>query len=127
MPKVLVAETDCNSRAGLSRILTDEGFAVVPAPDGKTALTLATPPIAALITDFQLHDIAALKLMAQLKPMNPDLTTIILTTSGMPELDALVGEGGILACLTKPIDVEKLLRLLKEATSRTILKQGQEV
>ncbi|MET7289327.1 response regulator transcription factor [Streptomyces sp. NPDC005573] len=55
-PKILVVEDDHALRDVLRRGLRDEGFEPVLAPDGATALRLATPGIAAAVLDVGLPD-----------------------------------------------------------------------
>ncbi|MGW3953626.1 response regulator transcription factor [Streptomyces sp. NPDC004752] len=55
-PKILIIEDDHALRDVLRRGLHDEDFDTVPAPDGATALRLATPDVAAAVLDVGLPD-----------------------------------------------------------------------
>ncbi|MFJ4716867.1 response regulator transcription factor [Streptomyces sp. NPDC088785] len=55
-PAILVVEDDHALRDVLRRGLAEEGFDPVPAPDGATALRLATPGLAAVVLDIGLPD-----------------------------------------------------------------------
>ncbi|GCB44611.1 hypothetical protein SNL152K_1901 [Streptomyces sp. NL15-2K] len=55
-PKILVVEDDHALHDVLVRGLRDEDFDTAPAPDGATALRLATDDIAAAVLDVGLPD-----------------------------------------------------------------------
>lgn len=127
MPRILVVEDDKNTCAGLEELLTDEGYDVETAADGRAALNKIDGSFDVLLSDLRLPGIRGLDLARRVVAGYPDVVPIIMTAYGSPEMRNRGKEIGIYAWLTKPLNLERLLTLLKEALLSKDLRQDQKV
>ncbi|PAZ17358.1 DNA-binding response regulator [Streptomyces sp. SA15] len=117
--KILVVEDDHALRDVLVRGLRDEDFDTVPAPDGATALRLATGDIAAAVLDVGLPD-ADGRDVCQAMRANGFLSPIIFLTAHHRLTDRLSGfSAGGDDYLPKPFHLTELAARLRAAVKRT--------
>lgn len=110
---VLVVEDNAITRKVVRLALQVEGFHVVEAPDGKTALEQAAALCPALVVqDLRLPDIDGFELLAQLRAL-PGLAhiPIIAVTGNVPE--QITGMARFTEVLMKPVEPSRLLRSIK--------------
>ncbi|WP_338784080.1 response regulator transcription factor [Streptomyces sp. DG1A-41] len=117
--KILLVEDDHALRDVLVRGLRDEDFDTVPAPDGATALRLATDDIAAAVLDVGLPD-ADGRDVCQAMRANGFLSPIIFLTAHHRIMDRLSGfSAGGDDYLPKPFHLTELAARLRAAVKRT--------
>lgn len=117
--KILVVEDDHALRDVLVRGLRDEDFDTVPAPDGATALRLATGDIAAAVLDVGLPD-ADGRDVCQAMRANGFLSPVIFLTAHHRLTDRLSGfSAGGDDYLPKPFHLTELAARLRAAVKRT--------
>jgi two-component system, cell cycle sensor histidine kinase and response regulator CckA len=114
---VLIAEDAASLRLVTRQLLERHGYTVLEAPDGDTALRLATKhhgPIHLLLTDVVMPGLSGRALAEQLARLRPEMK--VLYTSGYA--DNAVVQHGILepgiAYLQKPFTPETLARRVRE-------------
>ncbi|MBC9725274.1 response regulator transcription factor [Streptomyces sp. TRM68367] len=118
-PKILVVEDDHALRDVLVRGLRDDDFDTVPAPDGATALRLATDDIAAAVLDVGLPD-ADGRDVCQAMRANGFLSPVIFLTAHHRLADRLSGfSAGCDDYLPKPFHLTELAARLRAAVKRT--------
>ncbi|MGW5866676.1 response regulator transcription factor [Streptomyces sp. NPDC055239] len=116
--KILVAEDDHALRDVLLRGLRDEDFDPLPAPDGATALRLATGDIAAALLDVGLPD-ADGRDVCQAMRANGLAFPIIFLTARHRLTDRLSGfSAGGDDYLPKPFHLAELMARLRAALKR---------
>jgi two-component system cell cycle sensor histidine kinase/response regulator CckA len=114
---VLVVEDAAAVRAIARQVLERQGYTVVEAPDGQTALFLATRhhgPIHLLLTDVVMPGMSGRQLAERLKGVRPDLKIVYM--SGYTD-DAVMRLGVLerqVAYLQKPFTPEGLVRKVRE-------------
>ena len=116
--QILVVEDDHALRDVLRRGLTEEDFAPVLAPDGATALRLATADIAAAVLDIGLPD-ADGRDVCQAKRANGFLAPVLFLTARHQLSDRLSGfSAGGDDYLPKPFHLAELIARLRAALKR---------
>jgi len=108
--KILVVDDDARIRDLLRRYLTQEGFEVLQAEDGK-ALTrvLLREPVDLIVLDLMMPGEDGLSVCRRLRAAN-DLTPIIMLTAKGEDIDRIVGlEVGADDYLGKPFNPRELL------------------
>lgn len=115
MAKILLVEDDVNTLAGLYEILSDEGYDVVVAENGETALEKFDAEIDLLLSDFRLPDMSGLELYAKIRQVNPEIKCIIMSAYGTSENYLKARKLGVWAWRIKPLDFDRLLSCLREA------------
>lgn len=122
-PSLLLVEDDGNLAALLTRVLTDEGYRVTPAPDGQRGLHLAlTRPFDLIVLDRGLPGIEGLDLIARLRGKAITTPMLVLSARGTTQdrVDGL--NAGAEDYLAKPFELVELLARLRALLRRHLEK-----
>jgi two-component system response regulator AtoC len=122
--KVLVIEDEKLIRWSLRNTLEAEGFAVVEAAslaEGQKALREADPD--AVICDVRLPDGSGLECLRTAAADLPDVPFLIVTAYGSVDDAVAAMKAGAFDYLTKPVEPEVLVPLLRRALERTELRR----
>lgn len=115
--KVLIVDDDLRNTFALSSVLKKKGLIVVLADNGKMALEKleAEPDIQLVIMDIMMPIMDGYEAMQRIRAQKryESLPIIALTAKILPEDKTKAFESGANDFLTKPVDVEKLLGLIK--------------
>jgi two-component system response regulator AtoC len=119
---VLVAEDDKTIRRNLVRLLETEGYRVVEATNGDTALALieSERPAAALL-DLKMPERDGLSVLAELGPRLVELPVIVITALGGSAAAIEAMRRGAYDYLSKPFDLDEVLLTLKRALQQRAL------
>ena len=112
---VLVIDDQEEVRTSVSAILSDEGYTVETAKNGKDAINTAKKtPFDLALVDIKLPDIDGTELVRILKGLQPKIATIILT--GEPSLENAIKAVNNKAdgYLLKPYEPKTLLETIKK-------------
>jgi DNA-binding response OmpR family regulator len=121
---ILIVEDDHGLRDVLMRGLRDEDFDTVPAPDGATALRLASPGISAAVLDIGLPD-ADGRDVCQAMRANGVHSPVIFLTAHHRLTDRLSGfSAGGDDYLPKPFHLPELAARLRAALKRAAPPPG---
>ena len=81
--RILVVDDDISQRRLIEFWLKEEGYSVVTASDGNTALRTFTETSPALvISDIRMPGLSGLDLLGRIKALNPDTPVILITAFG---------------------------------------------
>src|SRR5262245_40980411 len=123
--RILIADDEDAARRTLGEILTEDGYECVLASDGEQALRLIeeeSPDV--LLTDLRMPRMDGHELLKRALKAHPDLVVIIMTAHGTIRSAVQALHEGAEDYLTKPIDVEEVEHLLKQAmTKRRLLTE----
>ncbi len=117
-PSILVVDDEPNSLFGICEILTDEGFKVIPAENGRKALEkLRTELVDIVITDEKMPDVSGMELLAQTKKIDPKILVILMTAYGSVSLAVEALKQGAFYFFEKPIfsNLERFLATVRQA------------
>lgn len=119
MAKILLVEDDVNTLEGLAHILRDEGYSAQGVSDAEAALReIEKDEYDLLLTDLKLPGIDGLELYKRVKGMSPDMVTIVVTAFGTVKTAVEAMKEGVYDYITKPIEVDELLIIIKNALKR---------
>ncbi|MCK4721512.1 sigma-54-dependent Fis family transcriptional regulator [bacterium] len=123
---VLIVDDEELIRYGLREWLHEEGFNVLEAPDGATALELANEQPDIILLDFKLPDMDGLTVLKELtsRPGNPVI--IMMTGYATIELAVDAMRSGAYHFITKPWDQEDLTGRLHAASELINLRISNE-
>lgn len=109
-PRILVAEDDKHILAGLIDALESEGYQVIPALDGKEAVSLfETERFDLAILDIMMPGRSGFDVCKTIRATDQEIPIMMLTAKG-EEIDKVVGfELGADDYVTKPFGVRELL------------------
>ncbi|OFW43665.1 MAG: transcriptional regulator [Acidobacteria bacterium RIFCSPLOWO2_12_FULL_67_14b] len=112
--RVLIVEDDPATRSGLTELVRAWGFTAEAAADGDEALegvTTFRPSI--IVTDMVMPRMSGMELLKALKDEVDHIRVILLTAQGTVDTAVEAVKAGAEDYLTKPLDPNKLQRLLE--------------
>ena len=124
---VLVVDDEENSRNGLKRLLSRNGFSVQTARDGGEALGIVDSMCVDIaLVDFKMEGMNGLELARRILACCPSTLPIIVTAYGTIPMAVQAMRDGVYDYLTKPIDPDELLAVLDRAVEHLRLREQVE-
>lgn len=112
-PTILVAEDERATLEELAEILSEEGYEVIPARDGRKALeAFQRMQTDFVLTDVRMPGMDGIELLRKVKKINEKTKVIIVTGYGTEEMAVSALRAGASNYLKKPLDLGELLRTL---------------
>jgi len=124
---LLVVDDEASARSGLAKLLQAEGFTVLTAEDGASALTMSeeSPPDL-VITDLRMPGMDGIELVAKLSERLPGLPVIVVTAHGDVADAVKALRAGAVDFITKPIDFDVLGLSVERSLARSALTSEAE-
>jgi two-component system, OmpR family, KDP operon response regulator KdpE len=123
--KVLVIDDERAIRKLLRTGLSTQGYDILDAPDGRTALELLAQKPDLVILDLGLPDVEGLDLLKTIRASNESIPIVVLSSRGdeAGKVEAL--DLGADDYVTKPFGVDELLARLRTALRHQLHVQGE--
>ena len=103
MRTILVVDDEPNYLVILEELLAEEGFEILTADNGASALEIAGEvDLDLILTDMQMPGISGLEVLETIKASNKDLPVIMITAYGEVEKAVAAMQAGAFNYLTKP-------------------------
>ena len=113
--RILVVDDEENTRIGLSKLLSQEGFEVESAANGNDALDLlAQHKINLVISDINMPDMNGLAFLRELSRKFPSTNVIMITAYGGVESYLEAMNLGAYEYLHKPVRLDELRSVMKK-------------
>ena len=112
---VLVVDDEALIRWSLGETLSDHGFEVKQAASAAAALQVvngAGRPFDVIFLDFRLPDSSDLRLLEQLRRLQPEGRIILMTAFGTPEMVQGALDLGAFRVLNKPFELGEIAGLV---------------
>ena len=122
--KVLVIDDEPPIRKLLRMGLSTQGYAVLEAPNGKTALDLLAEAPGLVILDLGLPDMAELDLLSTIRARNDSVPIVVLSSRGDEAGKVQALDLGADDYVTKPFGMEELLARMRTALRHQLQVQG---
>jgi DNA-binding NtrC family response regulator len=125
--RVLVVEDDPATRSGLTELVRAWGFTAEEAADGADALEKITafrPSI--VVTDLVMPRMSGIDLLKALQPELEHIKVILLTAQGTVDTAVEAVKSGAEDYLTKPLDPNRLQRLLERIAEINLQKRENQ-
>ncbi len=116
MANILIIDDDKDICQLLSRFLSKNGFEVIVANTGKTAIEYVSnnkPDI--VLCDFRLEDMTGKDILVKIKELHPHVPVIIMTGYSDVRMAVTIMKLGAFDYVTKPLLPEEILLTLKRA------------
>jgi two-component system response regulator HydG len=116
--KALIVDDDSTLRLTVRNVLQSKGFQILEAEDGQMAVDLvnSVKDIGVVILDVNMPRMSGLDALAKIKEINPSIFCIVATAySNMTDAIKAIRLGAY-DYIQKPVDSDRLLRLLANAT-----------
>jgi CheY-like chemotaxis protein len=113
--RVLVVEDDAWIRCFMCDVLSDEGYDVLEAADGRTAIRLVdeNPPHIMLL-DIAMPGVTGVEVLRHLRGRRRTRTLPVLVVSAYPRVLTPDDEASVACVLTKPLRIDKLLAAVRQ-------------
>jgi DNA-binding NtrC family response regulator len=123
LPKVLIADDERHIAEGLQMLLTEEGYSVDTATDGRKAWEkVSSGEFGLVLADLKMPKMDGLELFANMRESGIDSEIIIITGKGTVASAVEAMRHGAYDYLTKPLDVERLKALIPKALDKYQVK-----
>jgi two-component system NtrC family response regulator len=122
---ILVVDDEPNSLFALSRILEDEGFRVIAARNGKSALAkLKKEMVNVIVTDERMPDVGGMELLKEVKQRYESIPVILLTAFGSVDMAVEALKEGAFYFFEKPVtnNLERFLTIINQAVRTQALE-----
>ena len=123
--KVLVIDDEPPIRKLLRMGLSTQGYAVLEAPNAKTALELLAEAPGVIILDLGLPDMAGFDLLRTIRGRNESVPMIVLTSRGDEAGKVQALDLGADDYVTKPFGMEELLARMRTALRHQLQVHGE--
>ena len=125
---ILIVDDEPAIRRLLRTILSAQGYSVVEAPDGGTALQTAatSPDLDLLFLDLTLPDTDGLAIIAELRASGSALPIIVLSQRSDESTKVAALDLGADDYVTKPFGAGELLARLRTAMRHRLQVQGEK-
>jgi len=118
METILVVDDEKNYLLVLSAVLEDEGYEVLTAPGGREALEIQeSSDLDLILTDMKMPAMDGIKLLENIKALDPDLPVIMMTAHGTVDKAVEAMQKGAYSYILKPFDNERLTIYVKKAVA----------
>jgi len=125
--KILVVDDEDSIRTSLAGILEDEGFRVMYANDGITALEVLRKDLPDLVLlDIWMPRVDGIETLRQIKELYPSLAVIMMSGHGTIETAVKSTKMGAYDFIEKPLSLEKLLVCVRNALGMMRLKDEND-
>ena len=117
---ILVVDDEANIRHTLRGVLSDEGYDVVEAQDGRRALEVLEQRVPKLaIVDIWMPEMDGIELVARMRQQAPEVPVIVISGHGTIDTAVRVIRMGAFDFLEKPFQLDALLRVVDRALGGT--------
>ena len=113
--RALVVEDDAWIRWFMCDVLADEGYEVVEAADGRTAIRLVEecPPDIVLL-DIAMPGVTGVEVLRNLRSRRRTRTLPVVVVSAYPRVLTPDDEASVACTINKPLRIEKLLAAVRQ-------------
>ncbi|MGE3959380.1 MAG: sigma-54-dependent transcriptional regulator [Vicinamibacterales bacterium] len=124
VPRVLVVDDERSMRELLAIVLKREGYEVVLAENGRSAVAaLERGPFDLLISDIKMPDMSGVDVLRAAKKLDADILGIMITAFASTETAIEAMRLGACDYLSKPFDIDLLKMKVREKVENRQLRQ----
>ena len=125
---ILIVEDGQSQREQLRDFLRSEGHAVSEAENGEKALqSVLKGHFDLILLDYKMPGMDGLEVLKEVKRINPEIDVIIITAYGTIETAVEAMKAGAFDYITKPVDLDELVILVRRVTERRQLIQENKI
>lgn len=115
---ILIVDDNRSMAKTLEDILVFEGYVLHTAFSGSEALKiLGSQRVDILLTDVRMPDMDGVELYREMRKTHPNLVTFLMTAYAADDIIRAGINEGIKTVLTKPLDIDFLLKLISAVVS----------
>ncbi|MCA0388644.1 MAG: sigma-54 dependent transcriptional regulator [Bacteroidetes bacterium] len=127
MPRILIVDDEPGIRESIAMILDYEGYETGSAENGERALTLIKEDkFDAVLLDINMPGMDGFQTLKHIREIDKNLNVVIISAYGNIDNAIKATRNGAFDFLEKPVDREKLLITVRNASETAILKKEFE-
>ncbi len=124
---ILVVDDEERVRQSVRAILQDEGYAVLEAADGEEALRkVAGEKPDAVLLDIWMPGLDGLETLEGIRRQDADVPVVMMSGHGTIETAVKAAKSGAFDFLEKPLSIDRLLLVLRNALSQRSLREENQ-
>src|ERR671938_1465705 len=121
-PLILIADDERSNLESLARIFAKEGWRVLTADSGATALeVLRRERVAVLVTDLMMPGMSGEALLRAARTVSPDTEVVLVTAYGTVEAAVSAMKEGAYDFITKPVKRHAIVQAARHALEKAKL------
>lgn len=125
--RILVVDDETNMRTTLADILGDEGYDIDTAVDGLSAVELCEKnDYDVVLLDVRMPGIDGVETFRRIRRHSESVRVVMMSAYSVDELKRSALEEGAIAFLSKPLDIENVVDLIKDVRETAILVVGDD-
>jgi len=118
---ILIVDDEAQIRASVSGVLADEGFRVLEADNGRTALAaIAAEQPRLVLLDIWMPEIDGIELLRQIQERHPGTRVIVISGHGNIETAVRATQLGAVDFIEKPFSLDRLLERVARALGASV-------
>lgn len=119
---ILVVDDEKNMRTTLAAILAEEGYNVTEAATGEQALELCEQQtFGVVLMDVRMPGLNGVDAFRKIRRHQEGIKVILMSAYGVDELKRTALEEGAVAFLSKPLNLQRVINLIKDVQDTAIL------
>lgn len=120
--RILIVDDERNMRNTLADVLEDEGYDVTTAEDGNVAVELCSKNgYDVVLMDVRMPGMNGVDAFRRIRRHQEGVRIVLMSAYDVEGLKQTALEEGVIAFLSKPLDVERVVRLITETHDTAIL------
>jgi len=122
--KILIVDDETITLMNLVRVMEKEGYEVVGVSSGPNALKiLEEQEFDAVLTDLKMEEVDGIQILKSCKELYPNTEVIMIT--GYATVEGVVSaiKNGAFHYLAKPLELDEVIKVVKEAVEKVRLKK----
>ncbi len=125
---ILLIEDEETASRMLKNFLEKKGYEVMVKKEGKGGIeAFKRNPVDVVLLDWKLPDMNGDQVFDAIREIDPSIPVIFITAYGMVEKAVEVLKKGAFHYITKPLELDELLHVIKQAEEKINLKREVEV
>ncbi len=129
--RILVIDDEENQREAIAGFLRKRGFETITASGGSEGIDIikhGRGPVDIVLTDYRMPDADGLRVLRESKAVNPEISVVIITAYGTVEGAVEAMKEGAFDYLSKPIDLDELDSIVRNAVERKrLISENREL
>jgi len=127
--RILVIDDEESQREAMAGFLRKKGFEVLTASGGVEGINIIREgPVDIVLTDYRMPDADGLRVLRESKAVNPEISVVIITAYGTVEGAVEAMKEGAFDYLSKPIDLDELESIVRNAVERKrLISENREL
>ena len=125
---ILVIDDEATQRDVLTGYLKKKGYKIFSASSGKEGIEIAKKnPVDIILSDFKMPDLNGIKVLEQVKKINPEISFVIVTAYGTVENAVKAMRIGAFDYISKPVDLDELDLMIERIIEHKNLKSENQL